>query len=236
MVPDLKPVPRRATWARCWLRIRTAALKTRLAKNPNAARLRPSESPIDEQPPRIAFPEIAALALPLSRVHVFLAAGRFTLLRFALFFKFETAHVLPWNVLLAFAAGFYRDVIAALWFMLPPLAWRFLVGNRPFASLAHRLWFRFFMTLLWAVPVFFLAAEFFFFDEFKSRFNPVAVDYLVYPREVFINIGTRIPCPPSWAVVFFLARSGCGSPGDCARRCGRNRSGLARGFSGSPAR
>jgi len=34
-----------------------------------------------------------------------------------------------------------------------------------------------------------LFAEFFFFDEFKSRFNPVAVDYLyVLPKEVFSSI------------------------------------------------
>jgi phosphoglycerol transferase MdoB-like AlkP superfamily enzyme len=128
----------------------------------------------------------------------------FTILRAVLFFKFETAPVAPWNMLLAFAAGFYRDVVAALWFMLPPLFWCFLIGNRPFASLAHRLWFRFFMTMLWAVQIFSLAAEFFFFDEFKSRFNPVAVDYLVYPREVFINIWDAYPVPAVVGGCIFL--------------------------------
>jgi len=119
----------------------------------------------------------------------------FTILRAVLFFKFETARVLPWNVLLAFSAGFYRDVIAALFLMLPPLFWCFIIGNRPFAALAHRLWFRLFMTVFWAVQIFLLAAEYFFFDEFKSRFNPVAVDYLVYPREVFVNIWDAYPVP-----------------------------------------
>ena len=119
----------------------------------------------------------------------------FTLLRAVLFFRYETAPVLPWNVLQAFAAGFYRDVIAALFLMLPPLFWCFLIGNKIFASLAHRVWFRIFMTVFWAVQIFLLAAEFFFFDEFKSRFNPVAVDYLVYPREVFVNIWDAYPVP-----------------------------------------
>jgi phosphoglycerol transferase MdoB-like AlkP superfamily enzyme len=128
----------------------------------------------------------------------------FAILRAVLFFKFETAPVAPWNVLLAFGAGFYRDVIAALFLMLPPLFWCFLVGNRPFVSLAHRLWFRFFMTMFWAVQVFLLAAEFFFFDEFKSRFNPVAVDYLVYPREVFINIWDAYPVPAVVGGCIFL--------------------------------
>jgi phosphoglycerol transferase MdoB-like AlkP superfamily enzyme len=128
----------------------------------------------------------------------------FTALRAVLFFRFENAQILPWNVLLAFVAGFYRDVIAALFLMLPVLFWCFIIGNRLFGSLAHRLWFRLFMTLLWAVQIFLLAAEFFFFDEFKSRFNPVAVDYLVYPREVFINIWDTYPVPAVVGGCLFL--------------------------------
>ena len=119
----------------------------------------------------------------------------FTVLRLVLLLQFGSPSAAPWNVLLAFAAGFYRDVIAALWFMLPPLFWCFVAGNRLFASLIHRVGFRLFLTLLWAVQVFLLAAEFYFFQEFKSRFNPVAVDYLVYPREVFINIWDAYPVP-----------------------------------------
>ncbi|MFZ1072829.1 MAG: LTA synthase family protein [Verrucomicrobiia bacterium] len=137
---------------------------------------------------------------PRSRYHFlafcfFSLLAVFTILRLVLLVNFSPPSTPPWNVLLAFAAGFYRDVIAALWFMLPPLFWCFIIGNRPFASLIHRLWFRLFMTLLWAIQVFLLAAEFYFFQEFKSRFNPVAVDYLVYPREVFINIWDAYPVP-----------------------------------------
>jgi phosphoglycerol transferase MdoB-like AlkP superfamily enzyme len=128
----------------------------------------------------------------------------FTVLRLVLLLQFGPPSTAPWNVLLAFAAGFYRDVIAALWFMLPPLFWCFIVGNRLFVSLIHRLGFRLFMTLLWAAQVFLLAAEFYFFAEFKSRFNPVAVDYLVYPREVFINIWDAYPVPAVVAGCVFI--------------------------------
>src|SRR5438552_911645 len=38
------------------------------------------------------------------------------------------------------------------------------------------------------VGIFLLFVEFFFFEEFKSRFNTVAVDYLWDPHEVFVNI------------------------------------------------
>src|SRR5262249_49407412 len=47
----------------------------------------------------------------------------------------------------------------------------------------------------WAVEVFLLIAEFYFFDEFKSRYNTVAIDYLLYPHEVFINIWDTYPVP-----------------------------------------
>jgi len=57
-------------------------------------------------------------------------------------------------------------------------------------------------TLLFGI--FYLAcAEYFFFEEFNARFNRVAVDYLIYPHEVFINIWE------SYHVVWFLL--GCGS-------------------------
>jgi phosphoglycerol transferase MdoB-like AlkP superfamily enzyme len=52
--------------------------------------------------------------------------------------------------------------------------------------------------------VFLLVAEFYFFAEFKSRFNPVAVDYLIYPREVFINIWDAYPVPAVIAGCLFF--------------------------------
>jgi phosphoglycerol transferase MdoB-like AlkP superfamily enzyme len=42
--------------------------------------------------------------------------------------------------------------------------------------------------VFWFLHSFMLFTEFFFFDEFKARFNTVAVDYILYPREVFVNI------------------------------------------------
>jgi len=51
---------------------------------------------------------------------------------------------------------------------------------------------RYFHLVLYSIFVFFLIflffTEYFFFEEFNSRFNSVAVDYLIYPTEVFVNI------------------------------------------------
>ncbi len=46
----------------------------------------------------------------------------------------------------------------------------------------------FISTLTIFAFVYLALAEYFFFDEFNGRFNLVAVDYLIYPNEVFVNI------------------------------------------------
>jgi len=52
----------------------------------------------------------------------------------------------------------------------------------------HRRFFWLGYFAFWFGQLFVLFAEFFFFEEFKSRFNTVAVDYIWYPHEVFTNI------------------------------------------------
>ena len=58
----------------------------------------------------------------------------------------------------------------------------------PSGRLWHRVLFLGGCFVFWFVHSFMLFTEFFFFDEFKARFNTVAVDYVLYPREVFVNI------------------------------------------------
>ena len=72
--------------------------------------------------------------------------------------------------------------------LIPLLCWLALVSNRQFAARWHRLLFLGAGFTFWFAQIFLLFTEFFFFDEFKSRFNTVAVDYLENPREVLINI------------------------------------------------
>jgi phosphoglycerol transferase MdoB-like AlkP superfamily enzyme len=124
----------------------------------------------------------------------------FGLLRAMLFFKYAPKSTPPTGMLLVFAEGVHRDMLAALFYLLPLLFWFVIAGNRFFTSLFHRVLFRFVMFLLWTAQVFLLAADFYFFDEFKSRFNTVAVDYLLYPDEVFVNIWVSYPVVPVVAV------------------------------------
>ncbi len=108
-------------------------------------------------------------------------------LRLVLFFQFGP-HAPLTDEVLAFFNGFGRDCMAALWLSLPVLAWLLLVPERPFGARWHRGLFWTASLLFWFGEIFLLFVEYFFFDEFKSRFNTVAVDYLQYPKEVFVNI------------------------------------------------
>ena len=109
-------------------------------------------------------------------------------LRLALLLIFRPPELTLANLLAAFLSGFQRDVFAALVEMIPLLVWLLLVPDRSFGARWHRILFLGGCFVFWFAQFFLLFVEFFFFDEFQARFNTVAVDYLLYPYEVFINI------------------------------------------------
>jgi phosphoglycerol transferase MdoB-like AlkP superfamily enzyme len=109
-------------------------------------------------------------------------------LRTIFFVAFAPPGLPAGQIILAFLHGLHRDVFIALIETLPMLFWFLIVPNHVFAARWQRVVFlaAFFLTCF--VQTFVLFVEFFFFEEFKSRFNTVAVDYLIYPQEVFVNI------------------------------------------------
>lgn len=109
-------------------------------------------------------------------------------LRLVLYIAFKPHGVPAADVFRTFLSGFYRDLFVALVQSLPLLAWFLIIPNRRFPLRWHRMVFLGTTFLFCFIQIFLLFVEFFFFDEFKSRFNTVAVDYLIYPKEVFINI------------------------------------------------
>ena len=114
--------------------------------------------------------------------------GAWFILRLVLLLAFKPAALSAGEVLLAFLDGFHRDLFAALAETVPLLFWMLIVPDRRFGATWHRVLFLGGCFVFWFVQIFLLFVEVFFFDEFKSRFNTVAVDYLVYPTEVFVNI------------------------------------------------
>ncbi len=111
-----------------------------------------------------------------------------SLLRLILLIAFKPPATPGAEFLLVLLGSLHRDAFAALVETLPLLFWLLLVPNSRFGARWHKV------VLLggWGVfcflQSFLLFVEFFFFEEFKSRFNTVAVDYLLFPKEVFINI------------------------------------------------
>ena len=59
----------------------------------------------------------------------------------------------------------------------------------------RRVLFRIAMTVALMVVLFLEISEWYFFAEFESRFNTVAIDYLIYPHEVFTNLRESYPLP-----------------------------------------
>ncbi|HEV8646636.1 MAG TPA: sulfatase-like hydrolase/transferase [Burkholderiales bacterium] len=91
------------------------------------------------------------------------------------------------------AVGAVYDVVTALYLFTPFALYLALLPAR----LYHNKWQRSVVAGLFTATVFGLlylgAVEFFFFDEFDARFNFVAVEYLIYPHEVFVNIWQSYP-------------------------------------------
>ncbi len=109
-------------------------------------------------------------------------------LRLVLFALFRPAGLGLPESLLAFGAGLQRDLFVGVVLTLPLLGWLFITPNHRFSAKWHRVLFWAVCALFWFAEIFLLFVEGFFFEEFRSRFNTVAVDYLLYPYEVFVNI------------------------------------------------
>jgi len=87
-----------------------------------------------------------------------------------------------------FGAGFIYDLAAAVWFLGPLALISLIIPNSRTGRYLHAVvssitYFALLITILFTS-----VAEFLFWNEFSSRFNFIAVDYLVYTREVLGNI------------------------------------------------
>ena len=111
--------------------------------------------------------------------------GLFTLSRVVLTFRLETTNWAadPATMLLSLGVGFVNDLATAL--VMSAIGYGTLValGRRGFRTMAHIAFAAGFV-----IAAFGAVAEVFFWDEFASRFNGIAVFYLIFPREVIGNL------------------------------------------------
>jgi hypothetical protein len=97
------------------------------------------------------------------------------------------------NVPAMMAVGLLFDIVTALNLFALFALYLVVIPGRIYNS----RWHRWLLAVMFSLVVFGLiylgAVEYFFFDEFNSRFNFVAVEYLIYPHEVFVNIWQSYP-------------------------------------------
>ena len=104
-----------------------------------------------------------------------------------------------------FAVGFCYDLVAFIYFAAPLVLLLWLIPRRVYAARPTRaVAAAVYLTLLY-VLIFVAAAEWLFWDEFESRFNFIAVDYLVYSREVIGNIRASFPVGKLLALIAIAA-------------------------------
>ncbi|MCY7354043.1 MAG: sulfatase-like hydrolase/transferase [Lysobacter sp.] len=93
----------------------------------------------------------------------------------------------------AFGVGFGYDLLTLLYFALPLLLWLWLMPTRWLLARSGRVALGALCLLLLCVMLFVALSEWTFWEEFQTRFNFIAVDYLVYTTEVIGNIRESYP-------------------------------------------
>ncbi len=117
-----------------------------------------------------------------------------TLTRAALYLRaLALEQVTAADAVSVFVVGAVYDAIAALFITAPFALYLLLVPRRFFARRWHRSLIWIGIGLAFFSLAYLAAVEYFFFDEFNARFNYVAVEYLIYPHEVFVNIWQSYP-------------------------------------------
>jgi phosphoglycerol transferase MdoB-like AlkP superfamily enzyme len=93
------------------------------------------------------------------------------------------------------ALGVFGDLVVAAWLFLPGMLWLALVPARWRTTRWHQAIILAAGWLGWTLAIFVFQAEFYFFQEYNSRFNTVAIDYLHYWTEVSANVAEMYPVP-----------------------------------------
>ena len=118
-------------------------------------------------------------------------------------FNQDLALFAPWRIVPALAIGLVFDLTVGL-IGLAPLTWLYAIwpAGRPANRRALRLVAGAILAPLTVLVSFVGLSEFTFWNEFASRFNFIAVDYLIYTNEVVGNIRESYNLPVLLAVWF----------------------------------
>ena len=92
-----------------------------------------------------------------------------------------------------FLAGIYNDTLNFSYLTIPVVIYLVLMPERIYKKKFHHILTHVFAFLIITIYCFQAFSEWFFWSEFTARFNFIAVDYLVYTKEVLGNIKESYP-------------------------------------------
>jgi phosphoglycerol transferase MdoB-like AlkP superfamily enzyme len=112
-----------------------------------------------------------------------------------------------WLLMKIYGVGLFYDLITTLYFSIPLVFYLIFIPDKIFLSQFHKPFLYIFLFTTIYVLVFDSVAEYFFFEEFGTRFNFIALDYLIYTRELIHNAKESYPLFPlliGMAILSFL--------------------------------
>ncbi len=104
-----------------------------------------------------------------------------------------------------FGVGFFYDCVTFSFIAIPYVLLSTLLPDKVFNARVFRAGSLFVFFIGMYLLLFDAAAEYFFFEEFGTRFNFIAIDYLVYTTEVIKNIRESYPIDRILVGIFLLA-------------------------------
>ena len=124
-------------------------------------------------------------------------------------YRWPQTDLSPGGLLQVFGRGMLFDVGFCAYALIVPALYLWLVPERLWRMRLHRCWMRFLLFIGIYALTFIAIAEYFFWDEFSVRFNFIAIDYLIYRREVMDNIFQSYPVIPVVIGVLVVAALIC---------------------------
>jgi phosphoglycerol transferase MdoB-like AlkP superfamily enzyme len=98
--------------------------------------------------------------------------------------------------------GLFYDVISVSYFLIPFAFFNIILSDKAYWARWRIITVHVFYVLLTALIVFGAFAEYFFWEEFGTRFNFIAIDYLIYTTEVTNNINESYNIPFIFSSIF----------------------------------
>ena len=128
-----------------------------------------------------------------------------TLTRTVLLFKaLPNLELTPFLLAKIYGVGLFFDCVTFSYFAIPFALFTTILPDRVYNSRFFRPFAHIICFIITYLLLFNLVAEYTFFDEFGTRFNFIAVDYLIYTNEVVRNIRESYPVNWILATLFIL--------------------------------